>query len=561
MKYNNYYLGLDIGTDSVGYAVTNEQYNLCKYHGEPMWGVHLFDPARLNDERRAFRSARRRIDRRQQRVKLVQEIFAKEIAKVDVNFYRRIKESAMWREDAHDAHCLFCDPGYTDSEYHKQYPTIHHLICDLLNSTEPHDVRLIYLACAWLVAHRGHFFSEVSKDHLEDVLNFELCYRGLMELFSESMPWDCEPKAFGRILKKKLGINSKYRELCMLLYHTPKAPKLKVTGAEETAYSIELILKLLCGSSVSVKELFGKDEYAELASISLDKSDDKLILILNELGDDAELIRRLKAVFDWAVLADILADSLYISENKVAVYEQHKTDLAMLKKVIRKYAPARYNDVFRDESKAGYAAYINSGKKENFYKFIKTILNDIKPKKCDAEAISEIIEKIEAQCFCPKQTNSDNRVIPYQVYWAELKKILENASVYLPFLNEADADGYINKEKLLSIMEFRVPYYVGPLNRSSDFSWFERKEDTYGKITPWNFEEMVDLDRSERAFIDKMTNTCTYLPDADVLPKCSLLHEKFQVLNEINTLIASKMKIYTPFSSTNHYFIKLNHIL
>ena len=76
MKYNNYFLGLDIGTDSVGYAVTNEQYDLCKYHGEPMWGVNLFDPAGLNDERRAFRSARRRIDRRQQRVKLVQEIFA-----------------------------------------------------------------------------------------------------------------------------------------------------------------------------------------------------------------------------------------------------------------------------------------------------------------------------------------------------------------------------------------------------------------------------------------------------------------------------------------------------
>ena len=28
-------------------------------------------------------------------------------------------------------------------------------------------------------------------------------------------------------------------------------------------------------------------------------------------------------------------------------------------------------------------------------------------------------------------------------------------------------------------------------------------------------------------------------------------------MNEINTLIASKMKIYTPFSPTNHYFIKI----
>jgi len=92
---NKYYLGLDIGTDSVGYAVTNEQYDLLKHRGEPMWGVHLFDEAALNTDRRGFRTSRRRIDRRQQRVKMVQDIFVAEIAHVDENFYRRIQESAL----------------------------------------------------------------------------------------------------------------------------------------------------------------------------------------------------------------------------------------------------------------------------------------------------------------------------------------------------------------------------------------------------------------------------------------------------------------------------------
>ena len=27
----NYYLGLDIGTNSVGWAVTDDEYNLCKF--------------------------------------------------------------------------------------------------------------------------------------------------------------------------------------------------------------------------------------------------------------------------------------------------------------------------------------------------------------------------------------------------------------------------------------------------------------------------------------------------------------------------------------------------
>ena len=548
---NNYYLGLDVGTDSVGYAVTDERYLLMKHKGDPMWGVHLFDPAEINDKRRGFRSARRRIDRRQQRVRMVQEIFAVEIAKTDENFFRRIKESALWRDDAHDAHCLFCDSDYTDADYYRQYPTVHHLICDLINNTKAHDVRLVYLACAWLVAHRGHFFSEVSKDHLDDVLNFELCYQELMELFSENPLWDCEAKAFGEILKKKIGVSAKYKELCILLFHAPKAPKMHEVEEDETYYSIEHILKLLCGGKVSAKDIFNKEEYAEIASFTLDKSDDELAQILSELGDDAELIRRLKAVFDWAVLADILSDSMYISAKKVALYEQHKTDLALLKKLVRKYVPSKYQEVFRDESKAGYAHYRKSGKSEDFCQYIKSIFKDIHPETEDAADFAEILGKLDAQTLCPKQVTSDNRVIPYQVYWAELKQILENSSAYLPFLNEADADGYVAKDKLLSIMEFRVPYYVGPLNSASSLSWFERKAD--GKITLWNFEEKVDLDKSEQNFIDRMTNTCTYLPYADVMPKCALLHEKFQVLNEINTLsvhgqritVDLKQKIYT----------------
>lgn len=37
-----YYLGLDIGTNSVGYAVTDPSYHLLKFKGEPMWGAHVF---------------------------------------------------------------------------------------------------------------------------------------------------------------------------------------------------------------------------------------------------------------------------------------------------------------------------------------------------------------------------------------------------------------------------------------------------------------------------------------------------------------------------------------
>lgn len=51
-----YYLGLDIGTDSVGYAVTDTEYRLLKFHGSDAWGSHVFSAAALCDERRNFRS-------------------------------------------------------------------------------------------------------------------------------------------------------------------------------------------------------------------------------------------------------------------------------------------------------------------------------------------------------------------------------------------------------------------------------------------------------------------------------------------------------------------------
>lgn len=56
MKKQNYFVGLDVGTNSVGYAVTTEDYTLCKYRGEPMWGVTLFDEASSAEKRRNARS-------------------------------------------------------------------------------------------------------------------------------------------------------------------------------------------------------------------------------------------------------------------------------------------------------------------------------------------------------------------------------------------------------------------------------------------------------------------------------------------------------------------------
>ena len=143
-QMREYYLGLDIGTDSVGYAATDYHYNLVKYHGEPAWGVMTFEAANPAQDRRTFRAARRRLDRRQQRVKLLEEIFASEICKIDPRFFIRRKESFLCRADAQEPFCLFSDDRFTDKEYSRRYPTIHHLIVELMTSDDPHDIRLVF---------------------------------------------------------------------------------------------------------------------------------------------------------------------------------------------------------------------------------------------------------------------------------------------------------------------------------------------------------------------------------------------------------------------------------
>lgn len=540
----------------MGYAVTNEAYDLKRFHGSDAWGSVLFDGASLSDERRSHRSARRRLDRRQQRVKLLQEIFAGEIAKKDPKFYIRLEESFRWRDEVEDRYVFFNDEEYTDVEYMKEYPTIHHLICDLMTNKEPHDVRMVYLACAWLLAHRGHFLNNISANKLDEITDIRSVYGDFLEFFVANgyeAPWDeTDAEALGEILKKKQGVTAKYNELKAFLLHGTKPEK---SVRESFPYSQESILRLLAGGKCKPKDIFGKEEYADLEAVNLGMDEEKFAELMINIGEDYELISLLRGLYDWSVLADILdngSGANSISAAKVAVYEQHKKDLKTLKYFVRKYAPEKYNEVFRDAKKDNYVAYSYHTKGriagkidekanvEDFSKFLQKIIKDIKAKEEDLATFEDMQRRLELRTFLPKQKNTDNRVIPRQLYEYELQKILENAEEYLPFIKEVDKDGITNKEKILSIFRFKVPYFVGPLNKASEHAWIERKA---GKIRPWNYKKMVDEDASEEAFIARMTNKCTYLPGETVLPKDSLCYQRFMVLNELNNLKIEGRKI------------------
>ena len=73
-KYPEYSIGLDIGTNSVGWAVTDSENNILKHGGKNMWGARLFDEGDTAAQTRTFRGTRRRIERRRERVNILQSL-------------------------------------------------------------------------------------------------------------------------------------------------------------------------------------------------------------------------------------------------------------------------------------------------------------------------------------------------------------------------------------------------------------------------------------------------------------------------------------------------------
>lgn len=45
-----YYMGLDMGTGSLGWAITDTDYHILRRHGKALWGVRLFESALTAEE-------------------------------------------------------------------------------------------------------------------------------------------------------------------------------------------------------------------------------------------------------------------------------------------------------------------------------------------------------------------------------------------------------------------------------------------------------------------------------------------------------------------------------
>lgn len=546
-EIKNYFIGLDMGTTSVGWAVTDENYEIIKKNGKALWGIRLFDEAQTAEDRRMHRIARRRIERRSRRIDLLQELFAQEICKKDPGFYERLNESGLHEEDKsiRQANSLFNDDDYDDKAYHKKYPTIYHLRHALMTENHPFDVRLVYLAIHHILKHRGHFLFENFQTDEKGTSGFDesfAAFGSALERIKGCSPDVRKADSMKDILKdKKLGVTEKAASLLQCLGQ----------GKEK---DFKAMMTLAAGGTASLSNIFNdeklKDFEKNKVNFSSAQFEENEPDIMAELGDRYDLIAALHGLYNWSLLAELMGEHRYISEAKIAVYDKHKADLKVLKRVL-KQSPKAYAKIFREPGSSAnknYGAYVGvckvKGKKEakealekfekcSYEEFTKTLKPFLKemPDNNDKDYISR---ELNMGTFLPKSVSKENGVIPYQLHLQELKIILSKAEAYLPFLKVKDQYGTVS-DKVISLFTFRIPYYVGPINEHANSCWVVKK-DKQGKVYPWNFTEKIDVEKSAEGFIRNLTNKCTYLIGEDVLPKNSLLYSEFTVLNELNNV-------------------------
>ncbi|MSU86313.1 type II CRISPR RNA-guided endonuclease Cas9 [Streptococcus dysgalactiae subsp. dysgalactiae] len=520
-----YSIGLDIGTNSVGWSVITDDYKVpskkMKVFGNTgkqtikknLLGVILFDSGETAEATRLKRTARRRYTRRKNRIRYLQEIFSSEMSKVDDSFFHRLEESFLVEEDKkHERHPIFGNI-VDEVAYHEKYPTIYHLRKKLADSTDKADLRLIYLALAHMIKFRGHFLIEgdLNPDNSDVDKLFIQLVQTYNQLFEEN-PINESGVDAKAILSARL---SKSRRLENLIA--------QLSGEKRNGLFGNLI-GLSLGLTPNFKSNFDLAEDAKL-QLSKDTYDDDLDNLLAQIGDQyADLFLAAKNLSDAILLSDILRVNSEItkaplSASMIKRYDEHHQDLTLLKALVRQQLPEKYKEIFSDQSKNGYAGYIDGGaSQEEFYKFIKPILEKM-------DGTEELLAKLNREDLLRKQRTFDNGSIPHQIHLGELHAILRRQEDFYPFLKD-------NREKIEKILTFRIPYYVGPLARgNSRFAWMTRKSEE--TITPWNFEEVVDKGASAEAFIKKMTNFDEYLPTKKVLPKHSLLYEYFTVYNEL----------------------------
>lgn len=549
-KYN---VGLDISITGIGWCVTDTDGRVLRKGNRHLYGISMFEEAKTAKERRQNRSTRRRTERKKRRIDTLQQLMAEDVLAADDAFYIRLDETAFRPGDRSLPHLYKTLPEFlfTDGTVRvrrdgngAQNLPIYEIREELICQKKQADIRYVYLALAHILKSRGHFLDRISFSAVktqEDAVRYLQSVIGTLNARGNHHIPDDIPTV---------------REFCGILEREPDGEQVASLAGDlfnadqHTDPLIRAMAEALCGGEIQLSSLLpgtaGKVSFEKLEDLTaLDDLDEEAAEILQTMGE-------ICAWRDRTVKEGPENESLSAEMNRR--YAAHKEDLRLLKSWIKRYTDAEsYRKMFHDDREAqNYNAYAHSRSnpkafegaswhwcsQENLYEKIReTILACQDPEGLETgqEIISRMFDEngsVRPNGFLPLQRIRYNAEISNSRQMKDLLAILENQAEYYPSLKR-------NKGKIAEICGFILPGYVGPLrqNENSPFKpWIRYRAAGSGPVMPWDFQERVDLDATAEAYMEGLTNHCTFLPDEKVLPRRSLLYEEYMVLDELNRI-------------------------
>lgn len=536
IKYN---IGLDIGTTSVGWAVTDQDYKIMEHNNTPLYGSRIFNSALTAANTRLFRGQRRRYTKRRRRLELLQLLFQDEINKIDPNFFSIMANENRWFSNTET---MKSASNNSLSEVlkivgiePKDFPTMYHLQRHIAESNEKVDLRLIYISIYYSIKKRGHFLDEREYSNF----NIKSIDKDLIKNLLIDFGFEAEVE------------NINFEELIEVLEskNLGKRDKTKVFNKMTKNKQLIELLKLMIGSKVDLSKILDLEKKLEVYIDS-----DELPLEIQDLDDDQkDLIEQVSEINISLKLTELMGENSRVDgmgekqkeprvyDAMISKYDKFADEMSFLKNHFRENnTKEEYIEVFRttkqniclvDQYLIGKIKKQSPTvlKKLKYEEFKSSILKYIKDE--------ELKNKFENEEYL-KKINTYHSSIPSQLKARDVESILKSQAKYYDFI---DSD-FI--EKTIMLLNFKVPYYVGPLTNNtgdSRFGWLIKNNDE--RITPWNFENVVNKSETAERFIRRMTNKCTYIYrtnkdsiNNDVLPKNSLIYQEFEVYNELNKI-------------------------
>lgn len=574
-----YTVGLDIGVANNGFVAIDDDFNIIKHGHRHEIGVTEFKKAQTAESTRILRGSRRRYRHQKWRLKQLKDYFMPHF--IDLmgeeeteEYFKGFKDSWVSNDDD-----LRKGRRKNFNSEIKEFPTRYHAALALINNdsqvpTDPKKrLKLIYEVIHPMVKYRGNFLRKEKVDDLDlGELDIDSSLTRI-NLLLKNIKTSDESATYTINTENSTEI----RGILLSKEYTRSNRKQKLTKCLETTDSdkavVEVIATFLVGDEVKrvkIEKVFGVDASSILnskgnpvSSFSLNPKKDgnldnisKLTELLSSSGK--EILDELKTIYNQVTLHDLIPLGKSYSEAMVESYDKFHKQLVLLKAVMKRLDSE--DKIKLEEKLDDYLNFKHRGsKKSSAADFQKAVIDTLEPKSKDKDKkkqkekyqddpdIQKLVFLADNELLLLPQRNYKNGTIPHQVHQLELRRIIATQSQIPGFEWLADNDLISPKRdekyNLERFIDFRIPYFVGPLttNEHSRFAWLVYNENVKREtLTVWNFEKQIDYDKTIENFITRMTATDTYLLGEPVLPAKSLTYQKYEVLNELNNTRISK---------------------